>query len=226
MIHLFSTPEITWTLTAVLLLSGSYHLWHALRSDHLTGRVNKSLHALMNVLMAAMLWNLAPSTLLAQIAVLTGATLWFVIQSVARPEFRTLCAGRQSRLKCAYHSVSMAGAAVMVAMMAPVTTAGNEIAPIAFPQASHVHHATTLAAPTHAAHGTAGTEINDSPDLAIMLTVFFGAAAVAFIVLLLRVRATRTTALNQATRHSVRAEHGLEALGAAVMALMFATMTT
>ncbi|MEC5201014.1 hypothetical protein RCH21_003270 [Arthrobacter sp. PL16] len=226
MIHLFSTPVVTWTFTAVLLLSGVYHLWHAIRSNGLTGRVNKSLHALMNVLMAAMLWNLAPSTLLAQIAVLTGATLWFVIQSVARPEFRTLCAGRQSRLKCVYHSVSMAGAALMVAIMAPVTTASSAIRPTAAAPASHVHHITTHAAPTLAPYSTAGTTISHSPSVAIMLTVFFGAAALVFIVLLLRERPIRTTTRHRAARHFVRAEHGLEALGAAIMALMFATMTT
>ena len=69
----------------------------------------------MNVLMAAMLWNLVPSTMLAQIAVLAGAALWFVIQAVARPEFKILCAGSQDRLKCVYHSLTMAGAALMIA---------------------------------------------------------------------------------------------------------------
>jgi hypothetical protein len=224
-ILLFSIPVITWTLTAVLLLSGSYHLLHALRSHHLTGRVNKSLHALMNVLMAATLWNIAPSTMLAQIAVLAGATLWFVIQSVARPEFRTLCAGRQNRLKCIYHSVSMAGAALMIAMMAPVATASNTILLTASTPASHSHHTTTHAAPTLAAQSAAGTGISHSSGFAIMLTVFFGAAAVVFLVSLLSARVTKSTTSNQATRLIVRVEHGYEALGAAAMALMFATMT-
>ncbi|WP_442853127.1 DUF5134 domain-containing protein [Arthrobacter sp. MA-N2] len=61
-----------------------------------------------------MLWNLAPTTLLAQIAVLTGAALWFTIQAVARPEFKTLCTTAQGRLKCAYHALTMAGAALMI----------------------------------------------------------------------------------------------------------------
>ena len=65
-----------------------------------------------------------------------------------------------------------------------------------------------------------------SPDLVIPLTVFFGTAAVVFIVFLLRNRAAKTTTRNQAPiRPSVHAEHGHEALGAAVIALMFATMS-
>ena len=95
---MFNIPALTWTLTAVLLLSGSYHALQAARSQKLTDRVNKGLHALMNALMAAMLWNLAPSTMLAQIGLLTGAALWFVIQAVVRPEFKTLCGGSQGRL--------------------------------------------------------------------------------------------------------------------------------
>jgi hypothetical protein len=219
----FNIPAITWTLTAVLLLGGSYHVLQATRSRHVTDRVNYSLHALMNVLMAAMLWNLAPSTMLAQIAVLAGAALWFVIQAVARPEFKILCAGSQGRLKCVYHSLTMAGAALMAAMMGQMTTtAGHGIVPTAgmsMPMPA-THHAMT-AAP----HNAAGATSDHSPTLAILLTVFFGAAAVVFLIRLLRFRTTtaapRTTA---ASRLSLRADHGLEALGAAVMALMFATL--
>jgi hypothetical protein len=121
-IRVFNIPAITWTLTAVLLAGGTYHLWQAFRSRHLTDRVNNSLHALMNALMAAMLWNLAPSTVLAQIGLLAGAALWFVIQAVARPEFKILCAGTQGRLKCAYHALTMTGAALMITMMTHPTT--------------------------------------------------------------------------------------------------------
>lgn len=219
---MFNIPALTWTLTAVLLAGGSYHALQATRSHQLTDRVNKSLHALMNALMAAMLWNLAPSTMLAQIGLLTGAALWFVIQAVARPEFKTLCGGSQGRLKCLYHSLTMAGAALMVAMMAGhVSTAGHGIVPAAGMSMSNAHHA--MPAP---AQSTAAATFDHSPDLAIPLTVFFGAAAVVFIVLLLRGRGTKPT-LHHATapRLSVRTEHALEALGAAVMALMFATMS-
>lgn len=224
-VAVFTIPTITWSLTVILLLSGSYHFIQAARSHQLTDRINKSLHALMNMLMAAMLWNLAPSTTLAQITVLAGATLWFIIQAVARPEFKTLCAGRQGRLKCVYHGLTMAGAAFMVAMMGHAATASHEILPAAATpvpsSASHAHH--TMAP---AAQGPAVTGMAHSSDQAILLTAFFGAAAVVFIVLLVRGRIAETTRGNQVTpRHSASAEHAHEALGAAIMALMFATMT-
>ncbi|WP_223981567.1 DUF5134 domain-containing protein [Arthrobacter sp. NicSoilB8] len=218
---MFNIPAITWTLTAVLMLGGSYHVLQATRSHHVTDRVNNSLHALMNVLMAAMLWNLAPSTMLAQIAVLAGAALWFIIQAVARPEFKILCAGSQGRLKCAYHSLSMAGAALMATMMGQMsTTAGHEIVPAGGMSMPHAHHAMTAATPT-----TATATLNHLPNLAIPLTIIFATAAVVFIALLLRNRKPATTAPNKTVpKHSPRKQHSLEALGAAIMALMFATM--
>lgn len=213
-------PAITWTLTAVLLLGGSYHALQATRSHHLTDRVNNSLHALMNVLMIAMLWNLVPSTMLAQIAVLAGAALWFVIQAVARPEFKLLCAGSQGRLKCVYHGLIMTGAALMVAMMGHVTTTGHGTVPADSMSMPHDHHAMATAP-----RNTAAAPFDHLPGLAILLTILFGAAAVTFLVLLIRYRATTITPGHAVVRKlSVRAEHGLEALGAAVMALMFATM--
>ncbi|MDR7084760.1 hypothetical protein J2X01_004077 [Arthrobacter ginsengisoli] len=218
---MFNNPAITWALTAVLLLSGGYYLLQAARSRHLTDRANKSLHALMSVLMAAMLWNLVPSTMLAQIAVLAGAALWFVIQAVARPEFNILCAGSQNRLKCVYHSLTMAGAALMIAMMGQAAAGSREIAPAVAMSTPHAHHATAPAA-----HSTVVSGLDHSSVLALPLTVFFGIAAVVFTVLLLRGRAATATAGCRSTpKRSVRAEHGLEALGAAVMALMFATMS-
>lgn len=223
-IRVFNVPTITWALTAVLLLSGCYYLLQAARSPHLTDRVNKSLHALMNVLMAAMLWNLAPSTMLAQIAVLAGAALWFVIQAVARPEFQILCAGSQDRLTCVYHSLTMAGAALMIAMMGLAASAGPDTAPAAAASTSHAHHA-AAPAPGDAAHSAAAPGLN-LPALALPLTVFFATATLIFIVLLLRSRAAKTTTGNRsASRHSTRIDVALEAIGAAVMALMFATMS-
>ena len=218
---MFSLPAVTWTLTAVLLLSGSYHFLQATRSRQLTDRVNKGFHALMNVLMAAMLWNLVPATMLAQITVLTAAALWFVIQAVARPEFKILCAGHPGRLKCAYHSLSMAGAAVMVAMMGDhVTTAGPGSVPAGGTPLANAHH--TMPAATQS---TAAAAFDHLPDPAIPLTAFFGAAAVVFLALLLRARLTKATHRDAAaSKPSVRTEHGLDALGATVMALMFATM--
>ncbi|MDQ6740647.1 MAG: DUF5134 domain-containing protein [Actinomycetota bacterium] len=223
-IRVYSIPAMTWTLTAVLLLSATYHFLQVTRSHQLTDQVNKSLHALMHVLMAAMLWNLAPSTMLAQIAVLTGAALWFIIQAVARQEFKTFCVDTRGRLKCVYHSLTMGGAALMIAMMGHVTTAGYGTVPsggMSGASMSHDHHAMTAAVQI-----TAAATSNYSPYPAILLTIFFGAAAGIFIILLLRFRKTKPTHHNAAaSRLSVRAEHGLEALGATVMALMFATMT-
>lgn len=215
---MFNIPAITWALTAILLLSGSYYLLQAVRSQHLTDQANKSLHALMNVLMAAMLWNLVPSTLLAQIAVLAGAALWFVIQAVARAEFKILCAGSQDRLKCVYHSFTMAGAALMIAM-GHTATGSHGSTPAAAMPASHAHHAAP-AAKSAAAPGL------DLSALALPLTAVFATATVIFIVLLLRNRAVRpNTGGRSVSRRSSRIDTGLEALGAAVMALMFATMS-
>lgn len=221
MIRVFNIPAITWTLTAFLLLSGSYQVLQATKSKQRTDRVNKSLHALMNVLMAVTLWNLAPSFMLAQVAVLAGAALWFVIQAVARPEFKTLCAGSQRRLTCVYHSITMAGAALMVSMMGQVTTTTHEMQ-AGGTSTPHAHHAT----PAETKSLPAAT-FDHSPDLALLLTIVFGVAAVVFTVLLLRFRVPTITPPNKSVpRLSVRAEHGLEALGAAAMALMFAAMST
>ncbi|QNE13134.1 DUF5134 domain-containing protein [Pseudarthrobacter sp. NBSH8] len=211
---MFNIPAITWTLTAVLLLSGSYHLLQATKPDQLIERVNNSLHALMNLLMAAMLWNLAPSTVLAQIAVLTGAALWFIIQAVARPEFKILCTGSLSRLKCVYHSVSMAGAALMITMMTShITPGAAETMPL-----PNAHHAMPLLP-----RATATATLDHLPSLATPLTIIFATAALIFIALLLRTRKPATTEPKK-TAHSPREKHSLEALGAAIMALMFATM--
>lgn len=217
-IRVFNNPAITWTLTVILLLSGSYHFLQAAKPHQFTDRINNGLHALMNILMAAMLWNLASSTLLAQIAVLAGAALWFIIQAVARPEFKTLCAGHQGRLRCLYHSFSMASAAVMLAMMGQVT-AGN--VPATGMVMSHAHHSLASAAPS-----AATVTFDHSLGLAILLTVAFGAAMVVFVLLLLRRRVANAALRNAAaSRLSVRAEYGLEAFGAAAMAMMFATMS-
>lgn len=220
MIGVFSIPAITWTLTAILLLSASHHILQAIKSRQRRDQINNSLHALMHTLMAAMLWHLAPSTMLAQIAVLTGAALWFILQAVARPEVTTLCTNGPGRLKCVYHSLAMTAAALMIAMMGGVTTSGYAAAPTSEMSMSHDHHA--MAAPIKT---TATATLGHSPDLAILLTVFFAAAAIVFIILLLRSKPMKNSHHDSAaTKITTHKEHGLEALGAAVMALMFATM--
>lgn len=216
---MFTIPALTWTLTAVLLAAGTYHLVQAVRSRHLTDRVNNTLHALMNTIMAAMLWNLAPSTTLAQIGLLAGAALWFTIQAVARPEFKILCAGTQGRIKCAYHALTMTAAAAMITLMTHPTTSHGTATP---PPDTHHAIATT---PHTTTPGTATATAAYGHTPAILLTIFFAAAAAAFLTLLLRRRATTTTHHTTTGKHTPRTEHALEALGATTMALMFATMT-
>ncbi|MFJ4170699.1 DUF5134 domain-containing protein [Paenarthrobacter sp. NPDC089714] len=246
----FAIPAMTWALTVVLLASGTWHTIQTLRPAH-TGhpgrgtqlgrisarfqhskraqlrpswadRTNQGLHALMHLLMAAMLWNAAPATTLAQILILAAAALWFTIQAVARPQYRTFCSGTTGRLKCTYHAATMAAAAIMIAMMTNHTTTNTatQATTGSTPAtAAHTHHATTTTT------GTASI-FQNTPALATLLTIAFAAAATTFLILLLRHR-TQTT--HTTTHHhptNTRTEHGLEAAGATTMALMFATMTT
>jgi hypothetical protein len=225
-IRVFHIPALTWTLTAVLLAAGTCQLWQAHRSAHLTDRINNTLHALMNTLMAAMLWNLAPTTLLAQIGLLAGAALWFTIQAVARPEYKLLCAGTQGRIKCAYHALTMAAAALMITTMthpgpdtATAPTAGT---PPTMPM-DHAHHAITTTPHTPATPpgtATGAPALGHTPG--ILLTLLFATAAATFLILLLR---TRTTTTHHTGTHQppTRTQHALEALAATTMALMFAT---
>ncbi len=225
MIRVFSNPAITWTLTTILLLSASYHILAGIKSQQRKDQINNSLHALMHLLMAAMLWHLAPSTMLAQIMLLTAAASWFFLQAIARPEFKILCTNSHARLKCLYHSLTMTGAALMIAMMGGVSTTGFGIAPSSDGMAgmvmSHNHH--TMAAPIK----TTAATISHSPNLAILPTIIFTTAAIVFTILLLRRQTPNTTHHQGTTRKpNIRKEHGLEALGATTMALMFATMST
>jgi hypothetical protein len=225
-ICVFNIPAITWTLTAVLMLGGTWHAIQAIRpvrgipGRRSTDRINQALHALMHTLMAAMLWNAAPGTMLAQILILGAAALWFIIQAVARPEFRTFCTGTSGRITCAYHALSMAAGALMIAMMSNHTTTPGT-APAATSSAAHTgHHGTT------AAHAK-GAVVEHSPVLALALTVLFAAAALVFLALFLRRR--RATGQQKHSNHQRsshgRSNHGLEALGAGSMAAMFAAMT-
>jgi len=197
---------MTWTLTAVLLAGTAYQLWQACRSAPLTDRINNTLHALMNALMAAMLWNLAPSTLLAQIGLLAGAALWFIIQAVARPQYKLLCAGTQGRLKCAYHALTMAGAALMVTMMTHPTGG----APMQMPMPAS-HHAMATTPHTPATGTAAAPALGLTPG--ILLTTLFSTAALTFLILLLR-NHTTTTHHHGPHRTSTRTQHALEALAA------------
>lgn len=217
--YVFELPAITWTLTVILLLSGSYYVLQAIRSRQLKNRVNNGLNALMNVVMASMMWHLGASTMLAQIAILTVAALWFLLQAVARPELTALCTSKQGRLKCAYHTVAMAASAVMVAlMMGQMTTAGSGTLAAGGMSMSHAHHTMPATAPSN------GAALGHSLDLTALLALVFGAAAIVFLVLLLRLQVMKSALHTADPKFSVRAEHGFEAVGAAVMAVMFAAM--
>jgi hypothetical protein len=162
--------------------------------------------------------------MLAQILFLAAAAHWFLIQAVAHPEFKRLCAGGNGRVKCLYHSLTMAGAALMVAMMGHVTDAATGTVPahgtsmcVSMPMGHH-----TMA--MHSSGTSAGTSGHQF-DLALPMTVLFGAAAAVFVFLLLRSRTAKTIRREKATgRLSLGAGHAVEALGAAVMAIMFAAM--
>lgn len=213
-ISVFDNPFISWSLTVALLVSGGYHFLQAVRSRRIAERVNKGLHGVMDLVMAAMLWNVASSTMLAQIAVLLGAAVWFFIQAIARPEIKALCTSRHDRMRCIYHSLLMAGAAVMVAMMGHGFGAAAGAVEAAEMHMSSSHH--SMGAPATGT-STAAASLS-SPGMAIGLTAFFAAAAAAFIVLLIRRRRASVP------KGLTRLEHGLEALGAAIMAIMSFSM--
>lgn len=214
---MFDNPAITVTLTVILLLSASFHVIQVARPRHATERVNEVLHVLMNVLMAAMLWNLAPSTMLAQISVLAAAAFWFVLQAVARPEFKMLCAAGGGKLKCAYHGATMAAAAVMIAMMGHATTGQPGDAVTAAP--AHSHHAITSSPQPPAANPAV---MSTAP--ATLLMLFFAAAALVFVILMARKRTGRQSAGTGSATRTNRGGLAYEALGASLMALMFGVM--
>lgn len=219
---MFDNPVITWTLTAVLLLGASQNILQALSSHEVRGRVNNSLHAIMNTIMAAMLWNLLSSTMLAQILILAGAALWFLIQAVARPQ-SAVCKSKKSRIKSLYHSLTMTGGALMVVMMGRVTVPGPRTAPPDATSTSLGHHDHSMAVPPLSLNDGSAAHLS---GLALLLTILFGAAAVVFIILLLRFQAVMNALhLPAGQRLHTSAVQGFEAVGAAVMAFMFAAMS-
>ncbi|TDF82666.1 DUF5134 domain-containing protein [Arthrobacter terricola] len=238
MILVFEIPAVSWALTAVLSAAGAYHLYLAARARKVTDRINEVLHALMHAAMAAMIWNLAPAALLAQIGVLAAAALWFTLQAIARPEYKLLCTGTQGRITCAYHAATMAAAAFMLTIM-NTTSAGNTATGNTgagnMPQMNMGgmvdmgsmpmnHHTTTPAAATSTANPLTALFAHQSAP-ALILAILFGTAAITFTTLLLR-RQPTTGHGTHGNTHNNRTKHALEATGAATMALMFATMTS
>ncbi|WP_423182711.1 DUF5134 domain-containing protein [Arthrobacter sp. NyZ413] len=248
MIRVFEIPAVSWALTAVLSTAGAYHLYLAARARQATDRINEALHALMHAAMAAMIWNLAPAALLAQIGILTAAALWFTLQAIARPEYKLLCTGTQGRITCAYHAATMAAAALMLTMMnTPTTgpgttgTSGTGTTGTGTTGMPHMNmgsmgsmgsmdmgsmpmnHHTTAAAGTGAGNPLTSLLTHQGAP-ALILAILFGAAAITFTTLLLRRQPTTGQAKHH-NKHHNRTKHALEATGAATMALMFATMT-
>lgn len=218
MVRVLTDPVTTWTLTTVLLGSTGLHVVLAVRSHQVMRRVNQGFHSLMNLIMAALLWDLGTSTALAQIIFLAGAALWFLIQAVAHPEFKVLYNGAQARLKSLYHSTTMAGGSLMIAMMCPSTT-GPEDTSEGGTGLSHRHHITGSVP-----QNPATAIVEGSSTVAILMTILFGVGAVLFIVFSLR---RQPSDLQQAAlaRRPFRLDFALEAVGSAAMTLMFATMT-
>jgi hypothetical protein len=105
----------------------------------------------------------------------------------------------------------------MITMMAQVgaATPGTVAANGALPS-SHVHHAMQSSA-----------KIPALPSPALLFTALFTAAAVMFTFLLIRGRVVPKASRHApASKTGAGAEHALEAIGAAVMAVMFSAMTT
>ncbi|HKU35137.1 MAG TPA: DUF5134 domain-containing protein [Paenarthrobacter sp.] len=235
MIRVFEIPAVSWALTAVLSTAGAYHLYLAARARQATDRINEALHALMHAAMAAMIWNLAPAALLAQIGILAAAALWFTLQAIARPEYKLLCTGAQGRITCAYHAATMAAAALMLTMMNTATTGPGTTGTTGMPHMNMgsmgsmdmgsmpMNHHTTTAAGTGAGNPLTTLFTHQSAP-ALILAILFGTAAITFTTLLLR-RQPTTGQAKRHTKHNNRTKHALEATGAATMALMFATMT-
>ena len=199
------------------MVTGMYHAIGVIRTPHLVGKANSALHSIMSLSMAAILWRQGQWVTLATVLLLAPGALWFIVQAVARPEFRSLCTGGKDRARCVYHGITMAAGAYMAAVMAkPVVAASN----MTTAAPTHVHHAASTIAPK------ALWWVELGPVLSGGAVLFFGAATLFFVVLIaaaFRVESSKTpgrTTLNAIVRPAL----GFEALGAGAMALMFLVM--
>lgn len=199
------------------MVIGVYHALVVIYTPRLVGKTNGALHAIMSLSMAAMLWRQGQWVTLATVLLLASGALWFVVQAVARPEFRSLCTGGKDRVRCIYHGISMMAGAYMATVMATPTVAPSGMTTAA---TSHVHHAASTIAPN------APWWIDLGPALSGGAVLFFGAATLFFVVLIAapsRVEASKApgkTTLDVLLRPAL----GFEALGAGAMALMFLAM--
>lgn len=207
-----------WTLTGILLATAGYHLIKAVKEPRLVRKANNALHTLMGLSMAATLWRSGQSATLPAVLLLSSGTLWFVIQAVARPEFKDVCAGKKERAKCVYHGITMAAGAYMVTAMTPAPMNGPVNLTAA---ATHSHH---MASGIHQSISTS------SFDLAALLNgsaaIFFGSAALIFALLVARsFKGVNGSASQKALRAlQQRPALGFEALSAGAMAAMCLAM--
>ncbi|MFJ4286864.1 DUF5134 domain-containing protein [Paenarthrobacter nicotinovorans] len=217
MIRVFASSTVTWALTAVIVVSVGYYVLRAARSPQLPQRINSMLHALMNSFMAAMLWNVGASVVLAQIAVLAGAAMWFMIQAVAKPQFK-LTFACQGKHKSAYHAFTMVAAACMIATMSLHLHGSTHESESQGRPLGMTHHQVQVTEANSASNLT----VDQLAALALPLAVVFGGAALILIFGAVRIYRRRESAL----RRSACSEHCFEAIGAAAMALMFASLVS
>jgi len=206
-----------WTLTGVLLATAGYHALSAVKAPRLVGKANNALHTIMGLSMATILWRHGQWASLSAVLLLSSGALWFVIQAVARPEFRSVCAEKKERTKCIYHGITMAAGAYMVAAMTPAPM-GRPVNSPAAPTPSH-----------HMASGIQQSIPTSSFDLAPLLNggavIFFGAAALIFAALIARSFKGASQLAGRTTLHAPhRPALGFEALSAGAMAAMYLAM--
>jgi len=199
------------------LVTGLYHALVVISTPRLVGKTNSALHAIMSLSMAAIVWRQGQWVTLATVLLLASGALWFVVQAVARPEFRSLCTGGKDRVRCIYHGITMVAGAYMAAAMATPAVALSDMTTAA---PSHGHHAASTIAPT------ASWWIDLGPALGGGAVLFFGAATLFFIVLIAAPsRVEASNAPGKATLDALlRPALGFEALGAGAMAMMFLAM--
>jgi hypothetical protein len=206
-----------WTLTGLLLVTGTYHAIGVIRTPGLVGKTNSALHTMMSLSMAAILWRQGHWITLGAVLLLTSGALWFIVQAVARPEFKSLCTGGKDRGRCIYHGITMVAGAYMATVMAKPVVAPSNMSAAA---PTHAHHAASTIAPD----ATWGIDIGLALSGGAVL--FFAAATLYFVVLIAapsRLEASKTASkmtLNALFRPAL----GFEALGAGAMALMFLAM--
>jgi len=192
------------------LVTGTYHAVGVLLTPSLVGKTNSALHTMMSLSMAAVFWRQGQWVTLGTVLLLSSGAFWFIVQAVARPEFRNLCTGGKDRARCIYHGITMVSGAYMATVMATPAAAASNMSAAA---PTHAHHAASTIGP----NATWGIDLG--PALNGGAVLFFGAATLFLVVVIVapsRVEASKTP--NKMTLNAI------EALGAGAMAMMFLAM--